>query len=206
MPRSTRDAWLLKSFAVPSSAREDSIDKQLVARIQELGDRASAAELYRRCIPELRMAANCILRNSHDAEEAAHDAFERALRNLGCFDVGGSAPFRAWIRVIVRRRCLDLLRKGGDVEVVSLEAAEEMPDEPVEDRWHERSDGEWSTSSPLVAMLQGLPNSQHQVLALDCLGYGTREIASHLDRTPGAVRILRHRGLNTLREQLAIAA
>lgn len=189
--------------SIASDASEDAVDKRLVALIQTNGDQAATAELYERCLPEISAGAYSLLRNPHDAEEAAHDAFEKALTKLERFDVSEPAPFRAWLRSIARRRCLDMLRKGGGVEMLSLEALDAARAERMPDGWQQRAASRLADGL-LLSLLKGLPRSQHEVLALDCLGFETEEIASRLDRSPGAVRILRHRGLRALRERLGV--
>ncbi|MGH2955732.1 MAG: RNA polymerase sigma factor [Solirubrobacterales bacterium] len=181
-----------------------------MARIQAARDQSSSeiqatiALLYRRCLPELQRCTASILGSDHDAEDAAHDAFEKALRELARFDVRQPATFRAWLRVIARCRCVDVIRRSGQVDFVPLEAAAGLETGNAEET---RFNGASSTPSgvPVLTLLKELPRSQHQALALHCLGFETDEVASMLDRTPGAVRILRHRGLRTLRERLAAA-
>ena len=48
-----------------------------------------------------------ILRDHHDAADAAQDAFARAYRALPRFDLG--RPFLPWYLRILRNRCLDLI-------------------------------------------------------------------------------------------------
>jgi RNA polymerase sigma-70 factor (ECF subfamily) len=183
---------------------DDVIDKRLVIQIQVEEDEAAVELLYERCVPELQRYATAILADAHDGEDVAHDTFERALQELGEFDVDKPAPFRAWLRCIARRRCIDMIRRGGRVDIVPFAAVEDMDDASRDDGW---IDGPHTPvpDPALVALLKELPSSQHEVLALDCLGFPSHEIASRLGRTPGAVRLLKHRALQTLREQLAAA-
>jgi len=188
--------------ALPPS--EDAVDKRLVIQIQVEEDDAAVELLYERCMPGLQRYATAILGDAHDAEDVAHDTFMRALDELADFDVDKPAPFRAWLRCIARRRCIDLIRRGGRVDIVPFAAVEGMDDASSGESW---ADGPHAAAPDpaLVAMLKQLPSSQHEVLALDCLGFPSHEIASRLGRTPGAVRLLKHRALQTLREQLAAA-
>lgn len=65
-----------------------------------------------------------ILRNHHDALDAAQDAFVRAYRALPRFDLG--RPFLPWYLRILRNRCLDMIdRRKRQAERPGTEDPEE---------------------------------------------------------------------------------
>jgi RNA polymerase sigma-70 factor (ECF subfamily) len=82
-------------------------DAELVA-LARGGDTAAFDQLVSRHQAAAYRAALAALRNSHDAEEAAQDAFVRAWTHLSRFR--GDAAFRTWLLTIVWNRALSRRR------------------------------------------------------------------------------------------------
>src|SRR3954451_5621982 len=89
------------------------------------------ADIYGQHMPELTRYCRRILRDSHDAEDAAQSAMERALAAFG----DGCEPrrLRPWLFTIAQREAITLLRRRaraceaalGEAAGVSLPAPEE---------------------------------------------------------------------------------
>jgi RNA polymerase sigma-70 factor (ECF subfamily) len=73
------------------------------------GDRAAREELFSIHFPVAYRVACRLLGHKHDAEDAVHDAFLKALVHLAEFD--GRSEFRTWLLRIVTNASLDLGRR-----------------------------------------------------------------------------------------------
>ncbi len=120
-----------------------------------------------------------------DAEDATHDAFERALRHRGSYDPRKGTP-RAWLIGIARRSIADLVA----ARVLPLDEAVERP-APEHDS---------ALSLDLARALARLGERDRELLALR---YGadlpTKQIAALLDVRVNTVDVALHRALGRLR-------
>jgi RNA polymerase sigma factor (sigma-70 family) len=137
-----------------------------------------------------RVYAYCAYRLGHgpDAEDAAADTFERALRHRGSYDPRKGTP-SAWL-IGIARRCID------DVVSARLPTAEELPalaapeDDPT-------------LRLDLAQMLALLDPHDRELLALR---YGAdltaKQIGELLDMRTHAVEMALHRALARLRNEI----
>jgi RNA polymerase sigma-70 factor (ECF subfamily) len=179
---------------------EDLDTARLVAGFQA-GDTDVFAVLYMRYFDRVFGYLRMLLRNPHDAEEAAQQVFIRVFQALPSYE--HRRPFWVWLVVVLRNYAVDDLRKRGRLELA----------DPGEiDRWRERGDGgehelralSWISDRDLVVFVERLPLAQRQVLLLRYMfDLTTAEIAAVMQRSPSDVRVLQHRALNFLRARLA---
>lgn len=137
-----------------------------------------------------RVYAYCAYRLGHgaDAEDAASDAFERALRHRGSYDPRKGTP-SAWL-IGIARRCID------DVVAARLPTVEELParaapdDDPV-------------LRLDLAQTLARLDPHDRELIALR---YGAdltaRQIGELLQMRTHAVEVALHRALARLRREV----
>jgi RNA polymerase sigma-70 factor (ECF subfamily) len=133
-----------------------------------------------------------------DADDLTNEVFLRAFRNLGSFQ-GDEASFRAWLYVIARNCLIDERRRerrrptlvAGNTDVLAARGADQdaltrLGAERVHD------------------LLSGLSPDQRDVLLLRVVADLTVEqVASVLNKQPGAVKQLQRRGLESLRRRVA---
>jgi RNA polymerase sigma-70 factor (ECF subfamily) len=138
-----------------------------------------------------RVYAYCAYRLGHgaDAEDAAADAFERALRHRGSYDPQKGTPV-AWMLGIARR-CID------DVIAARLPVLEDVPAQAApEDDPAVRLD--------LMQVLARLDPHDRELLAMR---YGAdltaRQIGELMDMRTHAVEMALHRALARLRKEVA---
>jgi RNA polymerase sigma-70 factor (ECF subfamily) len=184
----------------PSRREAEDLDTaRLVARIQA-GDRDAYALLYLRYFDRVYGYLRVMLRDAHDAEDAAQDVFAKVFEALPGYQ-RRSQPFRAWLFVVVRNLAISYLRRGQKTAAVA-------PDEL--DRQLETAGGEsdvsaidWITDRELLMFVERLPLAQRQVLLLRfMLGMDSSEIAAILGRSSADVRVLQGRALGFLRQRL----
>ena len=136
----------------------------------------------------------CYTRLGHRqaAEDATAEVFLKAFANLQHFKPG---VFLAWLYTIARHAVADSYRK----------------DRPAES-WDEQEQGELTGAAPgtepidrvsLLAAMEQLPPDQRAVLELQLSGWSGPDIAAALDKSHAAVKMLRFRAMERLRELLA---
>lgn len=176
------------------------VDRQDDATLAVLAtwDPEAFGKLYDRYCDQIYRVAYRRLRDRQAAEDATADVFFKALRAIASYQPS-VAPFSAWLHRIAANAVSDHLRARRPVD--SLETAMETPDtaQSVELQAINRieADRVW------VAVDQ-LSTAQRTAVILR-LGHGLplAEIAAHMDRSEGAVKLLLNRGLRVLRGILA---
>ena len=158
------------------------------------GDRGALEDLFRAYQPGLLRFLRS-LAISH-AEDVAGQVWVEVARSLARFE-GTGDDFRRWLYTIARRRMIDAFRTDRRRLEDSVEA---VPDRRGSDAPEDASDRlEWAE-----AVLRRLPPNQAEVVLLRIIvGFSVAEVAAITDRTPGAVRVLSHRGLASVLEILA---
>jgi RNA polymerase sigma-70 factor (ECF subfamily) len=171
---------------------EDQIsDNELVARA--LVDRAEFAALYDRYATRIYRYCYRRLGNQVAAEDATSGTFIRAMEAMPSFR-GGS--FAGWLFAVAHSVVVNGTRRRAEAaldetcEVVDGEAGPEDHAVAAENRLE------------IAALLSTLPDAQRRVIELRLSGLTGAEIAESLDRTTAAVKMLQHRAMQRMRDQL----
>ena len=184
----------------PSDRHAEDLDSARLVLAAQSGDTTAVSALYMRYFDRLYAYLHVALRDSHDAEDLAQEAFLAMLGALPEYEVRLSQPFRVLLFRIARNRSIDHLRKHGAVDIEAPEELDKLRDVLGEDppgAFDSLSDGE------LAAYVGRLPVKQRQVLMLRySLDFSAEEIGQVLGSTPQAVRNLQHRALCFLRRCL----
>ena len=103
----------LARFHVPAREGRPLREAELIAR-HRAGDAAAFGTLHDRHVGELRALAQRYV-DPGRAEDAVQEAFERAHRFLlgDPRALGADFVLGAWLRTVVRRRCIDAVRRDG---------------------------------------------------------------------------------------------
>lgn len=88
--------------------QQNESDSQLMARLCQ-GDDSALDQLIARHRGSAEQYARALVRDAGEAEDAVMDAFARVYLLRERYQPAFS--FQAWLRVLVRSRCLDLLRR-----------------------------------------------------------------------------------------------
>ena len=184
----------------PATQHAEDIDSaRLVVRAQS-GDPTAFSELYMRYFDRLYAYLRVAVKDAHEAEDIAQEAFLSMLRALPQYDLRLSHPFRVLLFHIARNRSIDHFRKHRSVDV---EAPAELDRIRVELSADPSGAFDSLSDSELARYLRRLPASQRQTLVLRyALDFSTEEIAEVLEISVQAVRNLQHRGLAFLRQRL----
>ena len=138
-----------------------------------------------------------------NAEDIAAETWVHVVRGLPRF-IGNEAAWRAWLFTTARRRLIDQarLRKRHPAEPLEDISAAEMP--RTQDAAQVALDNLATESA--IALLSQLPTPQAEVILLRVVaGLDTDAVAALLDKTPGNVRVMAHRGLKKLEDLLGRA-
>lgn len=156
---------------------------------------ASFASVYAEHMPELTRYCRSILRDSADAEDAAQNAMERALRALS-----GDAPppekVRPWLMTIAQREAINLLRLRRRVTPAELDEASLGPQGSAEELAAVRE-----RLAELLADVRELAPRQREVLvARELGGRSYRQIAATLGTSEAAAQQLVLEARQSLRQ------
>lgn len=136
-----------------------------------------------------------------EAEDLASEVWLDAAAALGRFE-GDEAAFRRWLFTIAHRRLIDFRRR--EVRRRAAQAPLEVwaPPDDVGDPEAEAVAA--SERDAALALIAGLPADQAEVVLLRVItGLDVADVAAILGKKPGTVRVLQHRGLTRLSEELA---
>lgn len=177
---------------------DDARDADVVRRFQR-GEVVAFVELYERHFSRIYGYLRVLLRDHHEAEDAAQQAFTKAYQALGGFELRSGKPFRCWLFKIARNEALNHMRKQGRIHVELTERIELHIDGPCPP-----DSLRWLSDAEVLGFIERLPETQRHVLALRYgLSMSTREVAEVLNRSPVAIRKLEHRALRFLEHRLA---
>lgn len=173
-------------------------DEDLAVRARTEAD--AFGELYERYVERIHGFIYARLRHRPTAEDLTAEVFFKALRAIEQYQPG--RPFRAWLFQIGANTVIDHLRRQRPA-VPLEEAADQASGGPaVEDHAVARAE-----LSQVQAALDTLNDGQRTALILRLgLDLSTAEIAISMGRSEGAVKLLIHRGLQTVRQRLLAVA
>lgn len=173
-------------------------DRQLLSAAKD-GDAEAFGVLYERYAERVFRFLFAHVDNRLDAEDITEDVFLRVWRSLPNYREQG-VPFLAFLFRIARNALIDHYRRSGNAKgQVSIEDLTLRDNNP--------GPGESAISSlereELRVSLEQLRDDYRMVLVLRFLSeLSPDETAQVMGRTPGAVRVLQHRALASLRSML----
>ncbi len=151
--------------------------------------------------PQLLGVAYRILRRHDLAEEALQDAMVQVWRKATQYNAA-SGSARGWIYAILRNRCLNILRDGKRLSILSptdLAALQEARQGVIPTENWEILAG----PSRIRDCLKGLDaQSRQMILLAHVAGFSHSEIANRQNVPLGSIKSLIRRGLQTLKECL----
>jgi len=172
-------------------------DAELIALAQR-GESEAFGELYRRYLDPIFRYLRVRVSDSGLAEDLSEMVFLRAFESVGSYKERGH-PFSAYLYRVARNLLVDHYRRREEVPLdqePELAGADDVAGEV----------GRRDQLRSVLAALRLLPQDHQEVIRLRVvLGLTTAEVASWMGRSEGAVRVLLHRALKSLREQLADA-
>jgi RNA polymerase sigma-70 factor, ECF subfamily len=171
-------------------------DDEVLVAAARLDPRAFDA-VYDRYVGPVYRYCHVRLGRREAAEDATSAVFLKALAGLDGYRPGN---FPAWLFRIAANVVTDARRHGARRPTVPFETVADPPDtDPLPDELAVASE----RAQRLRAALATLPDEQRAAVELQLAGWPGEQIAAALDRSPEAVRMLRHRAITRLRTFLA---
>ncbi len=166
-------------------------------RAAKQGDQDAFALLWREFQPGLLRYLK--VKAAPAAEDLAADTWIRAIRALPRFE-GDQAAFHAWLFTMARNRLTDWYRASE--RRVEFIGATNLAVMPASNNVEAEAD-ESSGTDKAVALIASLPADQGEAVMLRVVaGLDVSHVATIMNRSPGAVRVLCHRGLRRLEQIL----
>jgi RNA polymerase sigma-70 factor (ECF subfamily) len=138
--------------------------------------------------------------SSAAAEDLASETWLGVVRGIERFR-GTEPAFRAWVFTIARHEALDWRRRAArrPTEDLAVDGLMEQvaPDDPA------AAAVEGFSTRAALAVVATLPADQAEAIVLRVVaGLDVDRVAAIMDKRPGTVRVLTHRGLRRLAERL----
>lgn len=185
------------SVSERAEAIDDPHEAQAITRVKA-GDAPAYDYLVTKYLKRVVSIGWQIVRNAHDAEDLAQEAFVKAYRSIDRFREG--EPFGPWIYRIVTNLALDVMKhrsKFRQEELSEREPAARRDSAHLAAESHE-------IASRIDAAIESLPEMQRIVARLHLVEeFGHAEIAAMTGLSEGTIRSHLSLGRRKLREQLA---
>lgn len=176
---------------------DDPLEARVIARVQQ-GDADAYDYLVQKYLRRVVSIAWGVVRNAHDAEDLAQEAFVKAYESIGRFRAG--EPFGPWIYRIVTNKALDVMKHRN-----RFHHEEVAENEPAA----RRDDAELPALSSEIGRrievaLDALPDMQRLVARLHLVEqFDHAEIAAMTGLSEGTVRSHLSHARRKLKENLA---
>jgi RNA polymerase sigma-70 factor, ECF subfamily len=176
-----------------SALPHDDLSSALAAA--RAGDEAAFVTVWRALHPPLLRYLR--VRGDEGPEDIASETWMHVVRGLPTFS-GDGAAFRAWLFTIARHRAIDQGRARGRRPVVPVGEPAALEPRDVEPSAEERVLADDATNRALE-LVATLPAAQAEMVMLRVVaGLDVSDVATLVNKKPGAVRVAVHRALQTL--------
>jgi len=180
-----------------TQSSDDSFERRAIAAMKN-GDASAYDYLVSKYMKRVVSIAWGIVRNAHDAEDLAQEAFVKAYQTIGRFKSG--QPFGPWIYRIVTNLALDVVKhrkRFRHEELRDVEPAARRDDADLPARSSE-------ISSRIDSAIESLPEMQRIVARLYLVEeFGHAEIAEMTGLSEGTVRSHLSLARGKLKERLS---
>ena len=163
-------------------------------------DPEAFGELYHRYLPRIYRLVHSRVRCPAAAEDVTSEVFVKALRSIGRYHANGR-PFAAWLYRIALCSVSDLYRSSRPLADIEEQHDLAGGGPPLEDVAAHRED-----LRRIWGAVEGLPRQQRIAMVLKFQeDMKIADIATVMGKTPGAVKLLIHRGVTSVRQSLHAA-
>lgn len=173
-------------------------DDQLIIKCQN-GESDAFGELYQRYLTPVYRFIYARLNDRQDAEDLAEEVFIRVWRSIASYEDQG-VPFISYLFRVARNAIIDHYRSTGRKGYQESIEGQSLPDLHADPSDIAMTNLE---NQEIRQILDQLRDDYRMVLVLRFLSeLSPEEIAQVMGRSTGAVRVLQHRALISLRDLL----
>lgn len=199
---------LAGTFQLPMADNCNSDEHQFISGLRN-GDEACYELMVRKYAGRMLAVARRYMRNDADASDCVQEAFIQVHRNIDKFEE--RASLQSWLHRIVINTALMKIRANKRRPEESLYDDQSQFDadgqrrsqEPIATQSLEKLLTKKQTRAQVRSAIEQLPDAARNLLLLrDIEGYTTKEVATLLDTTPGAVKTGLHRARSALKSLL----
>ncbi len=173
-------------------------DDQLIKEAQN-GESEAFGELYERYLPPVFRFLYARLSDRQDAEDLAEEVFIRVWRSISSYQDQG-VPFISYLFRVARNVVIDhyrILGRAGQQETIEGKILQDLHADPSEIVMTNLENQE------IRRILDQLRDDYRMVLVLRFLSeLSPEEVAQVMGRSAGAIRVMQHRALISLRNLL----
>jgi RNA polymerase sigma-70 factor (ECF subfamily) len=173
-----------------------------VVQAARTGDETAFTAIWREFHPPLLRYLRVVARDA--ADDVASETWAAVATSIGRF-VGDEAAFRSWIFTVARRRAIDHFRHEARRPAVPVDPTS-LGSVPLATLGADPSDVAVATlaTEQALALVATLPPDQADAVALRAIaGLDVAHVATIMQKRPGTVRVLAHRGLRELARRLS---
>jgi RNA polymerase sigma-70 factor (ECF subfamily) len=166
------------------------------------GDEVAFASLWREFHPSLLRYLRVVTRGA--ADDVASETWAAVATSISRFE-GDEAAFRAWIFTVARRRAIDHFRREARRPAVPVDPVS-LGTTPIAAVAADPGDVAVTAlaTETALALVATLPPDQAEAVSLRAIaGLDVAHVAAIMNKRPGTVRVLAHRGLRELARQLS---
>ena len=175
-----------------SSLPSRSDEQALVGRAKR--DPGAFGELYERYFLQIYRFVYSRIRDQTSAEDVTSEVFMKALKSIGRYQDTGK-PFSAWLYQIAVNSVADRYRAARPVEDIDDQRDLAIAGPALEDIAAQRDE-----LRQIWAVVETLPAQQRTAMVLKFQeDLKIEDIAVAMGKTPGAVKLLIHRGVTKVR-------
>jgi len=169
-------------------------EEKLISLAKE-GDSSSFGVLYDHYLPRIYRFVYVKVAGREDAEDISHQVFLNAWQNMPRYKSKGF-PFSSWLYEISRNQVIDYYRIRKD----SISVEDIDPDSMSEEAHGDSLNTELDLER-VMRKLRTMKSEYQDVLILRFVeDMSLKEVASALNKTEGAIKLLQHRAISTLKE------
>lgn len=165
------------------------------------GDEKAFTSIWQNLNPRLsRFVASQSYGSDLDSESIVSETWISVAKDISKFK-GDFNQFKSWVYTIARNRIVDAVRKlnrqvksGGEISEFDFEDTNSKVHQGIESN---------ESVEEIVKAIKQLPKAQSEVILLRIVAdLEVSEVSKILDKSENTIRVLSHRGLETLRAQL----
>lgn len=171
-------------------------DAELVARAQQ-GENQAFGALYQRYLDPIYRYIRMRVNSDADAEDLCETVFLRSFEALDRYEDQGH-PYSAFLYRLARNLLVDHYRAQRPIQELEHAGESASIDPALGEQFDQRQQ-----LDQIAQALEQLSEDYREVIRLRVvMELPTATVAQWMERSPGAVRVLLHRALGSLREKL----